>query len=45
MTNKLSEALQNVETTYGELISISNDMTAELFAPANALTKEVGYEY
>ena len=45
MTNKLSEALQNVETTYGELISISNDMTAELFAPANALIKEVDYEY
>ena len=44
MTNKLSEALQNVETTYGELISISNDMTAELFASANALTKEASYE-
>ena len=43
MTNKLSEALQNVETTYSELISISNDMTAELFALANALTKEASY--
>ena len=41
MTNKLSEALQNVETTYGELISISNDMTAELFAPANALISQI----
>ena len=44
MTNKLSEALQNAEITYGELISISNDMTAELLAPVNALTKEVSYE-
>ena len=44
MTNKLSEALQNVETTYGKLISISNEMTAELFAPVNALTKEASYE-
>ena len=43
MTNKLSEALQKVETTYGELISISNEMTAELFAPVNALTKEASY--
>ena len=41
MTNKLLEALQNVETTYGELISISNDMTAELFAPANALISQI----
>ena len=41
MTNKLSEALQNVETTYGELISISNDMTAELFAPANTLISQI----
>lgn len=44
MTNKLSEALQNVETTYGELISISNDMTAELLAPVKVLTKEASYE-
>lgn len=44
MTNKLSEALQNVETTYCELISILNDMAAELLAPANALNKEASYE-
>ena len=44
MTNKLSEALQNVEITYGELISISNDMTAELLAPVKVLAKEAGYE-
>ena len=44
MTNKLSEALQNVEITYGELISISNDMTAELLAPVKVLAKEASYE-
>ena len=31
--------------TLYNVISISNDMTAELFAPAKALTKEASYEY
>lgn len=41
MTDKLTEALQNIETSYGELIAISNDMTADLFKPANDLIAQL----
>jgi len=37
MTDKLNQALQDVEMTYSELVQIANEMTAPLFTPINEL--------
>lgn len=37
MTDKLSQALTNVETTYSELVAIANDMVKPMFAPIDEL--------
>lgn len=41
MTTKLNEALQNVETTYGELVQIANDMLDPILSSVNDVIAEV----
>lgn len=41
MTDKLSNALNNVETTYKELVEISNSMLDPIVGPANTLVATV----
>ena len=41
MDKKLETALTNVETTYGELVGIANDMLNPLFEPINAVISTV----
>lgn len=40
-TIRLNKALDNVETTYSEIVHIANDMVAPLFNPINALVTEI----
>lgn len=37
----LSEALNNVEATYSEIVEIANDMLSEIFTPINNLIGEI----
>lgn len=41
MTEKLSEALRNVELTYGEVVEIANGITANHFKELNALVGKI----
>ena len=41
MEKKLETALANVETTYGELVEISNDMLKPLFDPINGIVSTI----
>ena len=41
MTDKLNEALQNVEMTYGELVEIANSITKPIFEPIDDIVKDV----
>ena len=41
MNKKLQDALANVETTYGELIDISNDMLKPLLDPINKIVSTI----
>lgn len=42
MKINLQETLDSVEMTYQELISIANDITADLFAPLDRIVQELG---
>lgn len=41
MTDKLSTALTNVQTSYSELVEVSNDMLASIVGPVNDLVNEI----
>ena len=41
MDKKLETALNNVETTYSELVSIANDMLNPMFEPINLIITQV----
>lgn len=41
MDKKLETALNNVETTYGELVNIANDMLNPMFEPINLIITQV----
>lgn len=41
MTDKLSEALQNVEMTYKEVVEIANSMVNPIFAPVNKVIESL----
>lgn len=41
MTEKLNEALQNVEMTYADLIEIANEMTRPLFEPIDQIVNRI----
>jgi hypothetical protein len=41
MDKKLETALNNVETTYGELVDIANGMLNPMFDPINAVITRV----
>lgn len=41
MTEKLSQALQNVEMTYADLIEIANEMTRPLFEPIDQIVNRI----
>ena len=41
MDKKLETALNNVETTYGELVGIANDMLNPMFEPINLIIAQV----
>jgi len=41
MNDKLQDALTNVETTYGELVEIANDILKDIVGPANKLVSEI----
>jgi hypothetical protein len=41
MDKKLETALNNVETTYGELVNIANDMLNPMFDPINTIISRV----
>ena len=41
MNAKLENALNNIETTYGELVEIANDMLKPMFSPINDLVGKI----
>lgn len=41
MTDKLSEALKNVEMTYGQLVEVANGITKPIFEPIDRMVAEI----